>query len=229
MATLGASHLEWTSLHPLDPDRVDDYLRRLGAPAPHDEREANALTLGLARFIAEGQPVFFQQGLSLTTFEARIDRGLGMLMRPPSRLLIDAGMDPVAARSLPIRLDLNAGMMGGAFVPPRLMPNARAILDERMKRILRRLTDAEYDAVATLGLLIEAVDYAAERGLGLFEAMDAIDPDQPASWPRGAQVLVADVKRLDRDLRKRLEAAAKPDKKPGLLGRVFGRPAASET
>jgi hypothetical protein len=229
MTSLGASNLEWTSLHPLDLGRVAAYLRQLKAPAPHDEREANALTLGLARFIAEDQPIFFQPGLSLTTFEARIDRGIGTLMRPPSRLFADAGLDPVAARALPIRLDVNEGMMGGAFVPPRLMPNMRAILDERMKRILRRLNDADYDAVASLGLLIEAVDFAAARGLGLYEAIDVIDPDSPSSWPAGAQVLEADVKRLDRDLRKRLEAAAKPDKKPGMLQRMLGRPASSET
>ena len=31
--------------------------------------------------------------ISLTNWEAQIDRGIGMLMRPPARILIDAGME----------------------------------------------------------------------------------------------------------------------------------------
>jgi hypothetical protein len=39
--------------------------------------------------------------------------------------------------------------------------------------------------------------------------------------------MLADPKRLDRDLRKRLETAAKPDKKPSLLTRMLGRATSS--
>lgn len=219
----GGRSLEWTSLHPLDVSRVAAFVAQLDGAAPRDEREANAMTLRLARFLAEQQPIFFHQGLSLTTIEARVDRGVGMLLRPPSRLFVDAGMDPTAARVFPIRIDPNGGMMGGAFMPARLAPNLRQLLDEHMKRVLRRLNEAEYDAVGTLGLLIEATDYAIAKGFGLFEAIDAIDPDNPGSWPAGARVVLADPKRLDRDLRKRLEIAAKPDKKSNLLTRVLGR------
>jgi hypothetical protein len=227
--------MEWTSLHPLDANMVGAYLDRIRAAAPQSdslhsgagEQGVNVLTLGFARFLAEGSPVFVHDGLSLTTFEARIDRGVGMLLRPPSRLFMDAGLDASIACAMPIRLDLQQGNMGGAFVPARLIPQMRTILDERMQRILRRLDEAEYDGVAVLGLLIEATDYAAARGLGLYEAIDAISPYHPASWPPGATVLAADPKRLDRDLRKRLETAAKPEKQPGLIRRMFGRPGGS--
>ena len=225
--------MEWTSLHPLDVERVRAFLQQLRVDDPAyaglraaeagDERGSAALTLGLARFISVGEPIFFHDGLSLSTFEARIDRGIGMLMRPPSRLFTDAGLDAGVARALPIRLDLQQGSMGGAYVPARLIPDMRRILDERMARIVRRLSEAEYDAVPALGLLIEATDHVAARGLGLYEAIDAIAPEHSASLPAGSRVLIADPKRLGRDLRKRLEAAAKPEKQPGLIKRVFGR------
>jgi hypothetical protein len=225
--------MEWTSLHPLDLERVRAFLQQLrpGDPAlaglsaaEHgDERGSAPLTLGLARFLAEGEPIFFHDSLSLTTFEARIDRGIGMLMRPPSRLFMDAGLDAAIARHLPIRLDLQDGAMGGAYVPARLIPDMQRILDERMTRIVRRLSEADYDAVPALGLLIEATDYVAGRGLGLYEAIDAVAPDQLESLPAGSRLLLADPKRLERDLRKRLEAAAKPEKQPGLIKRVFTR------
>ncbi len=225
--------MEWMSLHPLDTERVSEFYRQLrpGDPAydgllaarAGDGRGSAQLTLGLARFIAMGEPIFFQEGLSLTTLEARIDRGIGMLMRPPSRLFIDAGLEPAAAHALPIRLDLQQGSMGGAYVPARLIPDLRRLLDERTARILRRLAEAEYDAVATLGLLIEAVDDVAARGLGLYEAIDAIAPDRPAVLPRGSRLLQADPNRLDRDLRKRLQTALKPEKQPGLVSRLLGR------
>ncbi len=225
--------MEWTTLHPLEVERVREFLDQLrpGDPAfaglnaaeAGDERGSAALTLGFARFIAEGESIFFESGLSLSTFEARIDRGIGMLMRPPSRLFADAGLSVNAARALPIRLDMQRGSMGGAYVPARLISEMRRILDDRMTRIVRRLSEAEYDAVATLGLLIEATDHVAARGLGLYEAIDAVAPDQPSSLPAGSRLVFADPKRLDRDLRKRLEAATKPEKLPGLIKRVFGR------
>lgn len=211
--------MEWTSLHPLDVNRVRDYLAKL-QPIPDTPGE---LTLGLARFLAARDVAFVQPGLSLSSLEARIDRGIGMLMRPPSRLFMDAGLDPVIAHQLPIRLDMQAGSMGGAFIPARLIPDVQRLLDARMARILRRLGEAEYAAIPTLGLLIEAVDNVAGRGLGLYEAIDAIAPDEPASWPSGAKIVTADPKRLGRDLRKRLEVAAKPEKQPGLLKRLTGR------
>jgi hypothetical protein len=76
-------------------------------------------------------------------------------------------------------------------------------------------------------LFIEAVDYAAARGLGLYEAIDALAPADPSSWTPGANIIAANPKRLDPELRKRLETAAKPEKQPSLLKRAFGRSSGS--
>jgi hypothetical protein len=247
--------MELCSLHPFDLETVHRYVLSvtgqdgLTAPSPHQETwwrwvigearrgydravagdgdGASALTYGLAQVLATQQPSFFCAGMSLTAWEARIDRGIGMLMRPPSRLFIDAGLDIAPARVLPIRLDLARGMMGGAFIPARLMPDLERLLDARIERVVRRLIDSDLDGVAVMGLMIEAARYARERGLGLYEAMDVITPSAPEALPPGAQVVIADRKRIEPSLRKRLEQAAKPPKKPGLLARVFGKPATS--
>ena len=50
-----------------------------------------------------------------------------------------------------------------------------------------------------------------------------ITPEAPAADPPGAVVRVADRKRLDVDVRRRLEEAAKPPKKPRLVARLLGR------
>jgi hypothetical protein len=162
-------------------------------------------------------------GLALTTLEARIDRGVGMLLRPPSRLFAEAGLDVPAARAMPIRLDLASGLMGGAFVPARLVPQLQDLLDGRLERFARRLNEAELDGVAALGLLYELCAAARARGVGIYEALDVITLDAPASWPPGARVYGPDRKRLDKRLRARLEEAAKPPRKPGLVARLLGR------
>src|SRR6266511_4149473 len=69
--------------------------------AKGDEAGANAVSFGLAQVLATAQPTFVPTGVGLTIWEARIDRGAGMLMRPPSRLFVDAGLDPAAARAMP--------------------------------------------------------------------------------------------------------------------------------
>ena len=228
--------MELCSLHPYDPATVtryvaamtgtsnaesvraarSDYALALGG----DERGANALSLGLAQELAREQPSFLQIGMGLTILEARIDRGVGMLLRPPSRLFGDAGLDLRAARAMPIRLDLSRGMMGGAHVPPRLVPELERLLESRTERFLRRLTAAEMDAVATMGLLLAACAHARERGLGLYEALDAIGPNGEGA---DGGLVVADRKRIEPGLRRRLEEAAKPPKKPGLAARLLGR------
>ena len=241
---------ELCSLHPLDLDVVARYARAvmgqdaapLVAAGPAwdtaavaaarrgyeralsgDEAGANAVSYGLARVLATTQPTFLLPGAGLTVWEARIDRGIGMLLRPPARLFADAGLPVAAARAMPIRLDLHRGLMGGAFVPARLVPDLRRLLDERAERLLRRLIEAELDGVAVLGLVMEAAAAAAERGLGLYEALDVITPEAPEADPPGARVHVADRKRLPPDLRRRLEAAAKPPKRQGLVARLIGR------
>jgi hypothetical protein len=192
-----------------------------------DEAGANALTYGLGQALAAVQPTFFYQGLSLTAWEARIDRGVGMLMRPPARLFIEAGLDASAARVMPIRLDLSRGMMGGAFVPARLIPDFERLLETRLERTVKRLINAELDAVSVMGLMYEIVAAARHRGLGLYEAIDVVTPDRGEAMPPGARIVVADRKRVDSALRKRIETAAKPERKPGLLARMLGRGARS--
>jgi hypothetical protein len=243
--------MEQTSLHPLDMEIVRPYVAALNdgdaslALALGDEAwvarivatarrgyerakegndvGANAVTYGLARLLAARHPSFCHQGMSLTAWEARFDRGAGMLLRPPSRLFIEEGLDVWASRTMPIRLDFGRGLMGGAFVPARLVPDLEKLLDARIERIVRRLIDAELDGVAVMGLMMEACAYARARSLGLFEGIDVVVPDEPASIPPGGRVVVADPKRLDPALRARLEQAAKPPKKPGLVARLFGR------
>ncbi len=71
--------------------------------------------------------------------------------------------------------------------------------------------------------MLEASAYAADRGLGLYEAADVVVPGVAASEPPGLRLVAPDRKRLERDLRRRLEAAARPPKEPGLLARMLGR------
>ena len=192
-----------------------------------NEAGANAVSYGLARMLAAVEPVFFLPGLGFTQLEAKFDRGIGMLLRPPSRLFGDAGLATVAARAMPIRLDASGGIMGGAFMPPAQMPRFRDLLEQRMDRLARRMVEADLDAPAFVGLLLEVSAYAADRGLGLVEASDVVVPGVPASQPPGLQLIAPDRKRLDRDLRRRLEEAARPPKQPGLVARLFGRAGAA--
>jgi hypothetical protein len=188
-----------------------------------NETGANAVSYGLARLLATIGPVYYLPSAGLTQIEARYDRGLGMLLRPPSRLFGDSGLEMTAARAMPIRLDSAGGSMGGAVLPPALTPRFRELLEQRLDRLARRLTESELDAPALLAALLDAADVAAQRGLGLYEAADVIVPGVPESEPPGLRLVVPDRKRLDRDLRRRLELASRPPREPGLLTRVFGR------
>lgn len=196
--------------------------RQLPALETGNEEAACAVGYALGIALSREQPVFAAPRFGLTVWEAQIDRGIGMLMRPPSHLLRDAGLDIHAARTLPIRLELSRGMMGGAYVPARLVPDLAAFLDAHEVRIARRLAAAEYDPVAMLGLLLQAVSFAQERGLGLYEAMDVVTPDLRPVLP-GAQVIGPDRARLPKEVRDRIAQAARPPKQPGLLARLFGR------
>jgi hypothetical protein len=188
-----------------------------------DEAGGNALSYALGQLLAMHRPTFFHAGLSLTAWEARIDRGVGMLMRPPARLFADAGLDVAAARTMPIRLDLSGGMMGGAFIPARLIPDFARLLETRLERSVRRLVEAELDAVTVMGFMFELADYARQHGLGLYEAIDVVAPDAAAAMPPEMRIVVADRKRIPPELCKRLTEAAKPPKKPGVLARMLGR------
>jgi hypothetical protein len=182
-----------------------------------DSRGPNLLGLALATFLANRRPSFVLSETSLTSWEAQIDRGVGMLMRPPARLFIDAGLERSLAQQLAIRLDHDAASMAGAVVPAHLVGQLEDLLEDRLERDLRRLREAELDPVANMGLMLQAVSYARANETGLIEAVgvtDGLGPD--------AQVVIADRSRLPKDLRKRLEAAAKPPKRPGLVARLLG-------
>jgi hypothetical protein len=240
---------EFATLHPYDPQFVRDYVAAVRGDLPGatllpaapdwaarelaraqrgyeralagDEAGANMVSHELARLLGAGMPVYFVPGAGLTQIEARFDRGIGMLLRPPSRLFMDAGLSSVAARRMPIRLDASGGSMGGAFLSPTLVPQFRAHLEARMERLARRMAEAEMDAPAYVGILLEAATFAESRGLGLFEAADVVVPGVAESEPPGLTLLQPDRKRLDKSLRQQLEEAAKPPKEPGLFARIF--------
>jgi hypothetical protein len=242
---------ELSTLHPFDPAFVARYVATVqghmtaedllpAAPAGAEreierarigysragggsEAGANAVSYGLVRMLAATEPVYFLPGMGFTHLEAKYDRGIGMLLRPPSRLFGDAGLTTVVARAMPIRLDASGGIMGGAYMPPEQLPRFRELLEQRMDRLARRMAEAELDAPAFIGILLDVSSYAADRGLGLIEAADAFAPGVQASEPPGMRLIAPDRKRLDRDLRRRLEEASRPPKQPGLIARLFGR------
>lgn len=238
-----------SALHPFDPSLAVPFVQALtGADTPipgidrawsmtvtrtaregferarqGQERGLHELTAAFGQIAASQHPSFAHEGLSLTAWEAQIDRGAGMLMRPPARLLIEAGLDPALGHRIAIRLDFTLGMMGGAYIPPRLVPQLATLLEHRFERLVKRLVAAEMDPLPYMTLLLEAVTYANERGLGIFETLGVIVPEAPESVPPGGQIVLYDRKRIDPELRKRIEIAAKPPKEPGKLARLLGR------
>jgi hypothetical protein len=230
--------MQLVSLHPFDTHVAEAYVSAvLGTRAPDprwaswwsddlrlaldelrdgSELAANRLTVGLAQAMAAEHPAFMQVGFGFTAWEAQVDRGVGMLIRPPARVFVDAGVDRRMVENMPIRLDMQGGMMGGAYVPERLIGQLDAMLDERLERMAKRLKEAEYDPFPMLGLMHAAVTYAKQRNLGLYEAIDIITP--------GMQVVRApEKKELDPAFRERIEHAIAEEKKPGIIGRLFGR------
>lgn len=237
--------MEIISLHPFDSEIARRYVAALRGEAPPDpswdgwwsdalpraseraragdEAAMNQLTLGLAWALGSHHPTFVGDGFGLTVWEARIDRGIGMLMRPPSRLFADAGLDAATARAMPIRLDLEAGVMGGAYVPARLIDDLDTIIETRFDRTVRRLAEAGYDPARTLGLMMEAVAFARRGGMGLYEAIDAVGPDGQAIG--GGVVIEADPRRLGREMRQRIAGAQRAPKRErrSLIARLLHR------
>jgi hypothetical protein len=234
--------LELVSLHPFDPEIAVRYVAALKGEREPDpgwqswwspalpaglegmasgsEEAANRISLGLAWALAGEHPSFVRMGFGLTAWEARVDRGVGMLMRPPSRLFIDAGLERGLLQVMPIRLDLQGGMMGGAYIPARLMDNLAELLDSRLERMARRLHDAENDPFPVIDLMSQAVNYARERGVGLYEAQDAVG----SAAVQGMRLVEpSDKKRMDAEIRSRIQAAITPEKKPGFFSRFFHR------
>lgn len=234
--------MELISLHPVNLEDVRLYVAALNGAAPDpdwngwfsdrlredvarsregDERAANRLTHGLAFALSQRAPLYTHSAFGLSFWEAQVDRSLGMLMRPPSRLFMEAGFEKASARTMPIRLDRQQGMMGGAYIPARLIDQARQLLEDHMERSVKRLVAAEYDPLASLGLMHEAVTFARDNGLGLYEAMDVIGPD--GQGLPGVTILSPDRLRLDQALVERIAEYQKLPKKPGLMQRLFGR------
>jgi hypothetical protein len=233
--------MELYSLHPLPEEETVVFLQRI-APgessadgntpagvasqfwyrkvAGNPQPRPSDLSFGLAGWLAMGQPVFAHQGLSLSSWEARVDRGSGMLLRPPSRLFGDAGLDPAIARAMPIRIEGGDAMTGGAYVPARLMRDYLDRLEQHSERSVRRLNEAEQDGPELTALVLQAARYADAHGFGLYEAVDLLDGSDPGTWPAGARVIS---RATDRAEVERLRLASLPPKEPGLIARLLGR------
>ena len=218
--------METVSLHPIEEDIVREFVASassdlLGRAAAGSVRAANQLTFGLAAQLAQSRASFAARPFGFTFWEAQVDRSLGMLLRPPARLFQDAGMDRRAAHAMPIRLEPQAGTMGGAWLPARLVPKALDLLDAHLERSAKRLVEAELDPMLALELLHTALTYARDEGVGLMEVQDLIvmgapAPAMPVYWP--------DPARLPDDFHARVVQAMTPPKKPGLLDRLRRRP-----
>ena len=143
-----------------------------------------------------------------------------MLLRPPSRLFIDAGLDPAIARAMPIRIESGDGLMGGAWVPPRLVGQYLERLDTHLERSVRRMNEADLDGAALMGLMYEAARYASQNGFGLYEMVDLLDAADRSSWPPDARVVTHST---DKALGERIRLATQPQKEPGLVARLLGR------
>ena len=218
--------MDLCSLHPVSLEDARAFLVELTASPPArlaaipaaSNGYPNALGHAFASYLADRAVSFVMPGVSLSTWEVRIDRGVGMLLRPPSRLFVEAGMPIEAARRLPIRLDAGGGMMAGAYVPASLIPQLHELLTTRLERQARRLAEAEIDAAPILDLMLEAVGYAVDKRVGLIEAADVLGTAEM----RGG-VVMADAKRVDKALRRRVDLAIKPPREPGAIGRLLGR------
>jgi hypothetical protein len=180
------------------------------------EIEANKLTSGIALAMAEQNPTFFYDSCGLTTWEAMIDRGVGMMMRPPARIFVDHGHNPYLINSMPIRLDMQGGFpMAGAWVPPHLLPRLYEMIETRMDLWARRIHEAELDPYPLLTTLHMAAEEAMKHGLGLIESMDVLPP--------GSRVVeTPDRKKMDPEMRARIQAAISQDRQ-GLIDKLFRR------
>ena len=103
--------------------------------------------------------------------------------------------------------------MAGSYVPARLVGELLDLLEQRMDRQLKRLQEAELDPVIALGAMLQAVEWARDNQTGLLEAMDVLHPQINAMQI----VQISTRKDLEPLLKKRLEDAIKPPKRPGLI------------
>lgn len=220
-------------LHLYSPDIADQYFQALRGeipPAWHwwqddlstlmtdevSEADANRLTTGIAVAMAESYPTFWYDGCSLTQWEATIDRGIGMLMRPPARMFVDHGHNPYLIDKMPIRLDLQGGFpMVGAWIPPHLIPKLNEMIETRLEIWAKRMQEAELDPYPILTTIHMAAGEAMKQGLGLIESMDVLPPGSPV-------VQTPNRKKMDPEFRARIDAALSEDKQ-SLMDRFFRR------
>lgn len=180
---------------------------------PLTEPQANRITTGLALAMADANPTFHLEGFGLTTWEAMIDRGIGMLMRPPARIFVDNDVHPLYVHSMPIRLDLQGGIMGGAWIPPHLIGKLDEMVDSRLELWAKRLHEAENDPYAMLATMRMVVDEAKSSGLGLIESINTLQP--------GASVIATpERKKLNPELRAAIASALQQDKQ-SLIDKLF--------
>ena len=178
--------------------------------------EANRLTGAITLAMAEKYPTFYVESIGLTQWEAMIDRGIGMLMRPPARIFVDHGHNPYLIDKMPIRLEMHGGgPMGGAWIPPHLIPRLHEMIEQRLDLWAKRINDAELDPYPILTTLHMATEAAMEQELGLIESMDMLAP--------GARIVqIPDRKKMDPAMRERIQAAIQEEKQ-SLLGKLFRR------
>lgn len=220
-------------LHLYSPDIATQYIQSLrGEVAPIwswwqadlpelltrevSEQEATRLTSGITLAMAEQYPTFYFETVGLTFWEAMIDRGIGMLMRPPARIFVDHGHNPYLIDKMPIRLELQGGFpMGGAWIPPHLIPKLHEMIDQRLDLWAKRIQEAEMDPYPMLTTIHMATEEAMKQGLGLVESMDVLPP--------GSSVIqTPDRKRMDPVIRERIHAALQEEKQ-SLMDRLFRR------
>lgn len=225
--------MQLVSLHLYSPEIATHYIKALRGEEPPEwswwqddlkeiasrevtEDEANRLTAGIAMAMAEKLPSFYYDSCSFTHWEAMIDRGIGMLMRPPARIFVDHDHNPYLVDKMPIRLEMQGGFpMGGTWVPPHLIPKLRDMLEQRLDLWAKRLHEAEMDPYPILTTLHMATETASKEGLGLIESMDVLQP--------GSQVVeTPDRKKMDPAMRERIDAAIKEDKQ-SLIDKLFRR------
>lgn len=225
--------MQLISLHLYSPEIATHYINSLrGEEAPEwswwqddlkefasrevTEDEANRLTTGMALAMSEKLPSFYYDSCSFTHWEAMIDRGIGMLMRPPARVFVDHGHNPYLIDKMPIRLEMQGGFpMGGSWVPPHLIPKLQEMVEQRFDLWAKRLHEAEMDPYPILATLHMAVEEASKRGLGLMESMDVLQP--------GSQVVeTPGRKQMNPAMRERIDAAIKEEKQ-SLMDKLFRR------
>lgn len=224
--------MQLITIHLYDPDIASAYVRALsGGERPDwswwqpdlpevfasemDESAANCIGVGLVRAMADTHPSYHEDGFGFTTWEAQFDRGIGMYMRPPARVFVDNGVSPAVTGRMPIRLDLQGGIMAGAWIPPHLIPNLDQLIETRLEIWAKRIHEAEMDPYPLLAAMRLVCDDAVRNGLGLIEAINVFEPGMRV-------VATPDKKRMNADIRTRIDAALKEDKQ-SLMDKLFRR------